>query len=134
MPALAEPTTILLDHEPLHDADLDRIRAALDQAHLITIHAPTWSLTIRCRVLARIRFDVGDTVEIAGTIAAVVPSSVWTVLPVLGIGIAGEVVVAVRRQGFSQNTENRTEVVRRVPRPQNGLRSRSTTTGATATE
>jgi hypothetical protein len=96
MPALAEPITLLIDHEPLDDDDLAHIRAALDESHLVTVHTPSWSLTIRCGVLVRIGFHVGAEGH-AAAIAAVESSSVWSSLGGMGIVIAREVVVALAR-------------------------------------
>ena len=108
VPTLEEPTTIIFDHEPLHDADLDSIRTALDEAHLVVVHAPSWSVAVRRGVLVRIGFDVGDEGHTAAS-AAVESSSVWASLGSMNVVIVGEVVVELRRD---EDARQRTDKVR----------------------
>lgn len=92
---LAEPIVLVLDHEPLRTHDIDRIHTAFDQAHVVTVDGPSWSVVIRCGSVVAVEIDVGDE-GLVGVMQAVGTSSVWAVLDALGVETSQGVDVALR--------------------------------------
>lgn len=116
MPALAEPITLVFHHEPLTAYDIARVHAGLDEAHIVVVVTPTWSVLLRCGSVMRIEIDMDDE-GVAGAMQAVGSSSVWAVLDGIGMETSDEVVVELvranrveRREGSSSKLRFRIEI------------------------
>jgi hypothetical protein len=104
------PITLVFDHDILDAADMARVRAAL-----ATVHAPSWSVTFRCGVAARIEIETDTAASMAERMAALGSSGAWSLLDALGTDVEGSLVElgprAVSRHRIAGSIRrNRTEI------------------------
>jgi hypothetical protein len=87
VPALAEPIVLHLDRDLLEAHDVAEVRCALDEAHRVTVHAPSWSVAIRCGSVVSIEIETEAGVSVAERMAALGSSGAWALLDALGLGL-----------------------------------------------